>query len=60
MTGHIIRNTGSTVTIEFPSGERVEAESVVAALDMMEQSRNAGPQIKCPECHPENCPCVPR
>ncbi|MFG3398679.1 hypothetical protein ACQKEK_02415 [Pseudomonas sp. NPDC077408] len=40
MNGHIIRNTGSAVTVEMPSGERVEAPSVVAALDMVEQSRS--------------------
>jgi len=60
MTGHIIRNTGSAVTVQLPSGETVPARSVIEALDMVEQSRNAGPQIKCPECHPETCPCVPR
>lgn len=60
MTGHIIRNTGSAVNVQMPSGETVPAASVVAALDMVERNRNAGPQIKCPECKPENCPCLPR
>lgn len=46
MNGHIIRNTGSAVTVEMPSGERVDAPSVVAALDMVEQSRSM--QCTCP------------
>jgi len=40
MTGHIIRNTGSAVTVQMPSGDQVEAKSVIEALDIVDQSRS--------------------
>lgn len=59
MTGYIIRNTGSAVTIQLPTGERIPAESVPQALDIVEAERGkAGPLIRCPGCNPESCPCV--
>ena len=40
MTGHIIRNTGSAVMVQMPSGDQVEAKSVIEALDIVDQSRS--------------------
>jgi len=40
MTGHIIRNTGSAVTVQMPSGDQVESKSVIEALDIVDQSRS--------------------
>lgn len=62
MTGYLIRNTGSAVTVETPAGERIPAESVPAALDIVDAKKlEAGPMIRCPGCDPdgpEGCPCV--
>lgn len=60
MKGSIIHNTGSAVTVRLPSGETVPAKSVIEALDIVEAHKSAGPQIECPDCEPESCPCVPR
>lgn len=40
MTGHIIRNTGSGVSVELPTGETVQAASVIEALGMVAKFRD--------------------
>ena len=40
MTGTIIRNTGSAVTVQLPSGETVPVASFIEALDIVSTIRS--------------------
>lgn len=60
MTGYLIKNAGSGVTIELPSGEIIPSASVVDALDYIDAQRSiAGPLLCCPGCDPVQCTCMP-